>query len=58
MGGSGSDELKKSPPPFLAVLWFVNDPGRKPRHRKKKSNHWLWKVSRLDLILKVLSKLN
>ena len=30
-GGSGSEELKKCPPPSPAVLWFVNVCERKPR---------------------------
>ena len=30
-GGSGSEELKKWPPPFIAVLWFINVHERKPR---------------------------
>ena len=34
-GGSGSDELKKCPPPFPAVLLFVNGCERKPRQKKK-----------------------
>ena len=30
-GGSGSEELKKCPPPSRAVLWFVNGRERKSR---------------------------
>ena len=36
MGGNGSEELKNYPPPFPAVLWFVNVHERKPRQKKKK----------------------
>ena len=31
----GSEEIKKCPPPSLAVLWFVNGRDRKPRWKKK-----------------------
>ena len=37
-GGSGSEELKKCPPPSPAVLWFVNVRERKPRQKKKCSS--------------------
>ena len=36
-GGSGSGELKKCPPPFPAILWFVNGWERKPRQKKTKT---------------------
>ena len=36
-GGSGNEELKKCPPPSLAVLWFVNVCERKP-NRKNNNN--------------------
>ena len=35
-GGSGSEKLKKCPPPSFAVLWFVNGHDRKPRQKKTK----------------------
>ena len=38
VGGSGSEELKKCPPPFPAAMWFVNVHKRKPRWKKKKKN--------------------
>ena len=34
MGGSGSEELKKCPPPFPAVLRFVNVCGKKKKKQK------------------------
>ena len=36
MGGSGSDEIEKCPPPSPAVLWFVNVCEREPRYKTKK----------------------
>ena len=38
MGGSGSEELMKCPPPSPAVLWFVNVHERKPTQKKAKKN--------------------
>ena len=35
MSGTGSEELKKCPPPSPSVLWFVNGCERKPRQKKK-----------------------
>ena len=34
-GASGSEELKKCPPPSPAVMWFVNIRERKARYKKK-----------------------
>ena len=44
MGGNGSEELKNYPPPFPAVLLFVNVHERKPRQKKKKKRKDLKKT--------------
>ena len=46
-GGSGSGELKKFPPSFFSLLWFMNGCERKPDKKKKDiSMDWLnWLMS-------------
>ena len=64
MGGSGSEELMKCPPPSPAVLWFVNAHERKPTQKKPKKPkkqremHW-WKTygdSKIYLSEKIFDK--
>ena len=50
MVGSSSEELKECPPPSPAVLWFVNDCGRK----KKKDNLILTQDKDIIAILREL----
>ena len=56
MGGNGSEELRKHPPPSSAVLWFVNVCEKKTQIEKKEDKIVSLTKSKLNRIEVLISK--